>query len=101
MALLSQRLHTLLFLPTPLLTHSLQIVVAGVINGHVACKYIYVRLFRGTDLMHKRSFRSTGTWVLIAFCLWAIAWVIAESIPVFNNLLSLMVRGPVDVNMTG
>ena len=30
------------------------IVVAGVINGHVAAKYIYVRLFRGTDRMSKR-----------------------------------------------
>lgn len=66
-------------------------MVAGVINGHVACKYIYVRIFRGTEHMHKRNLLSTGSWVLIAFILWTIAWVIAEAIPVFNNLLSLMV----------
>jgi len=68
-----------------------QIVIAGVINGHVACKYIYVRIFRGTDHMHKRSLLSLGAWVGIALVLWVIAWVIAEAIPVFNNLLSLIV----------
>ncbi|KAH8429636.1 uncharacterized protein LDX57_007308 [Aspergillus melleus] len=66
------------------------IVIAGVINGHVACKYIYVRLFRGTDRMHKRNFLSLGTWVLIGLVLWTVAWIIAEAIPVFNNLLSLI-----------
>ncbi|CAL5869145.1 uncharacterized protein PFLUO_LOCUS3373 [Penicillium psychrofluorescens] len=66
------------------------IVIAGVINGHVAAKYIYVRLFRGTDRMHKRNLFSVGSWVLITFCLWVIAWVIAEAIPVFNDLLSLI-----------
>ncbi|PLB51048.1 amino acid transporter [Aspergillus steynii IBT 23096] len=66
------------------------IVIAGVINGHVACKYIYVRLFRGTDRMQKRNFLSLGTWVLIGLVLWTLAWIIAEAIPVFNNLLSLI-----------
>jgi hypothetical protein len=66
-------------------------VIAGVINGHVAAKYIYVRLFRGTDRMQKRSVGSIGSWVAITLILWVIAWVIAEAIPVFNDLLSLIV----------
>ncbi|KAF7126091.1 hypothetical protein CNMCM5793_002513 [Aspergillus hiratsukae] len=66
------------------------IVIAGVINGHIACKYIYVRLFRGTEHMHRRSFFSTGTWVAISVVLWTTAWVIAEAVPEFNNLLSLV-----------
>jgi hypothetical protein len=66
-------------------------VIAGVINGHVAAKYIYVRLFRGTDCMQKRSVGSIGSWVAITLILWVIAWVIAEAIPVFNDLLSLIV----------
>lgn len=66
-------------------------MIAGVINGHVAAKYIYVRLFRGTDRMHNRSFVSVGSWVGITLVLWIIAWIIAEAIPVFNNLLSLIV----------
>ncbi|CAG8902646.1 unnamed protein product [Penicillium egyptiacum] len=68
----------------------LQIVIAGVINGHVAAKYIYVRLFRGTDHMKKRTFFSIGSWVVITLVLWVIAWIISEAIPVFNTLLSLI-----------
>ncbi|KAJ6190146.1 hypothetical protein N7519_000167 [Penicillium mononematosum] len=66
------------------------IVIAGVINGHVAAKSLYVRIFAGTDRMHKRDWVAMGSWVGIAFSLWVIAWVIAEAIPVFNNLLSLI-----------
>lgn len=66
-------------------------MIAGVINGHVAAKYIYVRLFRGTDGMQKKTVKSIGSWVAITLTLWVIAWVIAEAIPVFNDLLSLIV----------
>lgn len=70
-----------------------QIVVAGVINGHVAAKYVYVRLFRGTDHMQKRTLLSVGSWTSITLTLWVIAWIISEAVPVFNNLLSLIVSG--------
>lgn len=70
---------------------TLQVVISGVVMGHVACKYIYVRIFRGTDHMHQRSFLSIGSWVGIALAVWTVAWIIAESIPVFNDLLSLIV----------
>ncbi|PWY89299.1 hypothetical protein BO70DRAFT_165101 [Aspergillus heteromorphus CBS 117.55] len=66
------------------------IIIAGVINGHVASKSVYVRLFRGTDHMHKRTWKAVGSWVGIALGLWIVAWIIAEAIPVFTNLLSLI-----------
>ena len=66
------------------------IVVAGVINGHVAAKYIYVRMYRGTDMMGKKTLKSYGMWALISLVLWVVAWIIAEAIPVFNNLLGLI-----------
>ncbi|KAL9127413.1 MAG: hypothetical protein Q9217_003709 [Psora testacea] len=66
------------------------IVIAGVINGHVAAKYVYVRLFRGTDRMSKRSWSSFGLWAIIVLILWIVAWIIAEAIPVFNDLLGLI-----------
>lgn len=66
------------------------IVGAGVINGHVAAKYMYVRLFRNTDKMSKRSWSSFGWWALIVVSLWILAWIIAEAIPVFNDLLGLI-----------
>ncbi|KAK1144226.1 hypothetical protein N8T08_005639 [Aspergillus melleus] len=66
------------------------IVIAGVVLGHVAIKNVYVRLFRHTDIMHRRDFRGIGAWVGLATAFWVIAWVIAEAIPVFSNLLSLV-----------
>ncbi|PLB44159.1 putative amino acid transporter [Aspergillus steynii IBT 23096] len=66
------------------------VIIAGVVFGHVACKYIYVRIFRGTVHMHQNSFLAVGSWVGIALGVWVVAWVIAESIPVFNQLLSLI-----------
>lgn len=61
------------------------------INGHVAFKLVYVRIFAGTDRMHKRDWVSVGSWIAIGLVLWIIAWIIAEAIPVFDNLLSLIV----------
>ncbi|KAL2808201.1 transmembrane amino acid transporter protein-domain-containing protein [Aspergillus granulosus] len=66
------------------------VLFSGVIVGHVACKYIYVRVFRGSAHMHNNGLISIGAWVSIALVLWIIAWLIAESIPVFNNLLALI-----------
>lgn len=68
-----------------------QIIIAGVINAHIACKSIYTRVFAGTDRMHKRDMMAVGSWIGIALSLWVVAWIIAEAIPVFSNLLSLMV----------
>ncbi|KAL8681675.1 MAG: hypothetical protein Q9186_002192 [Xanthomendoza sp. 1 TL-2023] len=65
------------------------IVMAGVINGHVAAKTVYVRLFRGTDKMSKKTWGSFFRWAMIVLLLWTVAWIIAEAIPVFNHLLGL------------
>lgn len=73
-----------------------QVIIAGVIFGHVAAKYVYVRIWRGSSRMHEKSFVSIGSWVAINLTGWIIAWVIAESIPVFNDLLSLIVRSSSD-----
>ncbi|KAL4784715.1 transmembrane amino acid transporter protein-domain-containing protein [Aspergillus varians] len=66
------------------------ILIAGVIYGHIASKYLYLRIFNGTDRVHKRDFIAVGSWIGIALTLWVIAWVIASAIPVFKNLLSLI-----------
>ncbi|KAL6244663.1 hypothetical protein RBB50_008191 [Rhinocladiella similis] len=83
------------------------IVIAGVVNGHVGVKYVYVRMLQNKpdDLMHqplrrlnkvsnKKEFtalgiRSYGTWVLICTLSWVAAWLIAEVVPVFNDLVGL------------
>ncbi|KAK4943192.1 hypothetical protein LTR10_017216 [Elasticomyces elasticus] len=67
------------------------IVIAGVVNGHVGVKYLYVRLLRNRtdDLMHQKSWKSYGIWVGICTASWLAAWLIAEAVPVFNDLLGL------------
>ncbi|KAF4271442.1 hypothetical protein KXV22_006958 [Aspergillus fumigatus] len=66
------------------------IVGAGVVNGHVGLKYIYVRIFRKTNRMHKRDLVSVGSWIAIGLSCWIIAWIIAEGIPSFTNIVSLI-----------
>lgn len=66
------------------------ILIAGVIFGHIACKYIYIRIFAGTKYLGSRGVVATGTWLGLGFAIWAIAYIIAASIPGFNNLLGFI-----------
>lgn len=50
--------------------------------------------------MHKRDFVAVGSWIGLALSLWIVAWIIASAIPVFNNLLSLMVRLSSHIHMS-
>jgi hypothetical protein len=67
------------------------IIIAGVVNGSVACKYVYVRMWKGTNVIHQKSFKGIGSWVGICAVAWILSWAIAESIPGFNQLLGLIV----------
>lgn len=40
--------------------------------------------------MHKRDMLAVGSWIGIALACWVIAWIIADAIPVFSDLLSLI-----------
>ena len=66
----------------------MQIVVAGVINGSIANKYI-LKLFK-PHLEREKSKTATAWWVGLCALIWLGAWVLAESIPVFEELLSLV-----------
>lgn len=41
--------------------------------------------------MHKRDWIAVSLWLGIAVALWILAWIISAAIPVFSNLLSLIV----------
>jgi hypothetical protein len=66
------------------------IIVAGVVNGSVACKYIYFRIWSGTNVASQKTFKSLGSWYGICAGAWFLSWVLAESIPNFNLFLSLI-----------
>ena len=62
------------------------IIIAGVIYGHVATKYLFVRIFRGTKHLSSRSWYSWGVWASIALGLWVVAWILAErQVSIRNN----------------
>ncbi|QSZ34471.1 hypothetical protein DSL72_006065 [Monilinia vaccinii-corymbosi] len=66
------------------------IIIAGVIFAHVTVKYVYLRMFAGTRHLNSRGFVATGSWIALALGSWTIAWIIAESIPVFSDLLGFI-----------
>ncbi|KUI62976.1 N amino acid transport system protein [Cytospora mali] len=66
------------------------IVIAGVIYGHVAAKYVFGRIFGKTKHFSKRTLVGDVAWVAVALSIWLLAFVISQSIPVFNSLLSLI-----------
>lgn len=68
---------------------SIAIVIAGVVYAHVASSYAFSRFFNNTKHMVLRTKLSTVSWLAITFTGWMLAVVIAESIPVFNNLIAL------------
>ncbi|ETI28587.1 hypothetical protein G647_01037 [Cladophialophora carrionii CBS 160.54] len=67
------------------------IVIAGVVNAHVGVKFLYVKLLhkREDDLMHQKGWASYRIWLLMVSLSWLGAWLIAEAVPVFGDLLSL------------
>jgi amino acid permease len=67
---------------------SLTIVLAGVVNAHVLCKYYYHRYFE--QIMRERSARAYGSWVAIVSISWFTAWVLAEAIPSFKHMLAFV-----------
>lgn len=48
-------------------------------------------MFRNSEHLGSRSWYATFIWMLIITVLWIVAWIIASAIPVFNNLLGLIV----------
>ncbi|USP76598.1 hypothetical protein yc1106_03872 [Curvularia clavata] len=66
------------------------IIIAGVVNGSVATKYIYLRMWKGTDEVHTKSWKSLGSWWGICSGAWLASWILAEAIPSFNLLLGLI-----------
>jgi len=66
------------------------IVGAGVVNGHIGLKYIYFRLGAKSGLIHSNGWKSISLWLGLGVTCWVVAWVIAEAIPVFSDLNSLI-----------
>jgi hypothetical protein len=69
------------------------IIIAGVLNAHVASSAFYRWAWKRAgkaDVYKEKSTRALVSWIGIVLLVWLLAWVIAESIPIFEYLLALV-----------
>lgn len=66
------------------------IFVSGSINTVAASRYLHHRIFKGTPHVYISTPLGYSAWVGIVFLLTAIGWVIAEAIPAFSLILSII-----------
>lgn len=66
------------------------IIFLGVLYASVSARFIFFRLFAGTRHMGNNTLVGWAGWGAILAALWVFAFIIAEVIPFFSDLLSLM-----------
>ncbi|KAI0317438.1 transmembrane amino acid transporter protein-domain-containing protein [Amylostereum chailletii] len=68
----------------------ISIVISGVITTYIGAKFIFLTLFRNSPRLTSTSFGTWGIWVAICSSIWMIGWLIAELIPFFPEMLSII-----------
>lgn len=67
------------------------IIVAGVIAALVACKRTYDLVWhKHPEVKRENTFRAWSSWIVIVVSKWAVAWFVANVIPWFGLLLSVI-----------
>ncbi|WYZ46737.1 hypothetical protein EsH8_IX_000962 [Colletotrichum jinshuiense] len=66
------------------------LIFLGVLYASVSARFLFFRLFKGTKHVHEHTIIGWGSWATILLALWLLAFLIAELIPFFSSLLSLM-----------
>lgn len=65
------------------------IFISGSINTTVVCRYIHGKLFANSTIRHINSSKGWTTWLALVFTVTMLAWIIAEAIPIFSDILSI------------
>lgn len=65
------------------------LVIGTGIYQHVAAKYAFVRLLRDSKHLQANTWVHWSTWLSINFLLGAIAFIVAEAVPILSDLLGL------------
>lgn len=65
------------------------LIVSACLYLHVAAKYCFVRILRNSKHLQANTLIHWGTWLGCTLSLAAIAFILAEAIPIFNYLLAL------------
>ena len=66
------------------------IFISGSINGTVVARYIHGRIYKNSVIRYVNTKKGWMTWVGLLAFITIIAWIIAEAIPFFSDLLSIM-----------
>ncbi|KAB8349557.1 hypothetical protein FH972_023581 [Carpinus fangiana] len=66
------------------------IFISGSINSTVAGRYIIGRAFKNSPIRFINTFAGWGVWIGLLIIMTLIAWVIAEAIPFFSDLLGII-----------
>ncbi|TBU40729.1 transmembrane amino acid transporter protein-domain-containing protein [Dichomitus squalens] len=66
------------------------IVFLGALYGSVTARFLFFRIFKESHHRYTNTVKGWSTWVAIIVVNWIIAFVIAEVIPFFSDMLSLM-----------
>ena len=66
------------------------IFISGSINTTVVGKYIMGRAFPNSEVRYVHTKRGWAIWLVLIAVLTVVAWVIAEAIPFFNDLLGII-----------
>lgn len=66
------------------------IFISGSINGTVVARYLHGRIYKDSVVRFINTKKGWITWLALLAFLTIIAWVIAEAIPFFSDLLSIM-----------
>ncbi|KAF7986701.1 hypothetical protein HWV62_20226 [Athelia sp. TMB] len=66
------------------------ILYLGALYSSVSSRYIFFRIFRNSHHRHSNTLIGWATWAGIVGATWVLAFVIAEVIPFFSDMLSLM-----------
>ncbi|KAK2041189.1 transmembrane amino acid transporter [Colletotrichum somersetense] len=65
------------------------IFISGSINSTVALRYIHGRMYKNSHLKYINTPMGWASWIILVVVFTVIAWIIAEAIPIFSDLLSL------------
>ena len=66
------------------------IIFLGVLYASVSARFVFFRIFAGTRHLGEHTVVGWATWAALLACTWVLAFIIAEVIPFFSDLLSLM-----------
>ncbi|KAJ5103040.1 hypothetical protein N7532_003569 [Penicillium argentinense] len=66
------------------------IFISGSINTTVVCRYIHGKVYRDSIIRYINTKQGWMTWIGLVFTITVIAWVIAEAVPIFSELLSII-----------